>query len=151
MSFAVVATFRDSADKMRIVLEEKECKSKQHPDRHVIDLPSMTLRLADEDSAEAYLRGLGYEAGELVFMGSTHTHPAACLARQRDDTTLFLLAPNVQKIEGESTDVHTPDVVTVNGWLSEQTHRDVIIATNVWAGLYLRIAYLTGTKIDQIQ
>lgn len=119
--------------------------------KRVIELPAGVAGDHNESEKleEAVARELceetGYLPRKVAFLSSG---PSS--AGLSDEVVSFFLAVDLISegagggVDDENIIVHEVPIVHVNSWLSQKTQEDVMIDPRIWAGLWLRIAFLTG-------
>lgn len=141
--------------KMHIILVEQFRPS---VNRRIIELPAGVVSDHDSDEKfeDAVQRELeeetGYRAGKIKFLSEG---PSS--AGLSDEVVTFFLASDLERInsgggvDDEDIIVHEVPLVTINNWLTNKTKEGIMVDPRVWAGIYLRIAYLTGHPEEVIQ
>lgn len=137
---------------MRIILIEQYRDS---VGRNMIELPAGAC--GDHDESETLedacqrelMEEVGYKADRFIFLSS-----GASSAGVTDEIVSFFLALDLTKcgegggVDDENIIIHEVPCLTVNSWLTDQTHQGKMIDPRVYAGIYLRIAHLTGRPQD---
>ena len=117
-------------------------------DKVVLELPAGVIGDHDKDepaelaAARELEEETGYRAGALHFMAMGPSCAGLC-----SELTSFFLATDLKKVsdgggvEDEKITVHEVPLINIGPWIAE---KKLMADPRIWAGLYLRIAFLTA-------